>query len=46
MGIGYSFLGVKRLERETDHSLPPSVEVKIGGADLHSPTHLHDVVLT
>jgi hypothetical protein len=39
-GIGYSFLGVKRPGRETDHSLPSSVEVKIGGAVSPLPPHI------
>jgi hypothetical protein len=32
MGTGDSFPEVKRLGRETDHSLPSSAEVKNGGA--------------
>jgi hypothetical protein len=31
-GTGTSFLGEKKPERETDHSPPPSDEVKKGGA--------------
>jgi hypothetical protein len=40
MGIGYSFLGVERLGRETDLSLLSSAEVKIGGAVSPLPTHI------
>jgi hypothetical protein len=32
MGTRGSFLGVKRLERESNHSPPPDAEVKNGGA--------------
>jgi hypothetical protein len=47
VGIMGSFLGVKRLGRETDHSPPSSAEVKEWvELYLHSPTHLHGVVLS
>jgi hypothetical protein len=38
-------LGVKRQEREVDHSLPSCVQVKNGGAIPPLPIRLYDVVL-
>jgi hypothetical protein len=35
-------LGVKRQEREADHSPPSTVEVKYG---VHSPIYIHEIVL-
>jgi hypothetical protein len=42
-GTGGSFLGVKRPDREADHSPPTSAEVKVD-LDIHSPVSLHVVV--
>jgi hypothetical protein len=38
-------LGVKQLGHDADHTPPSSAKVKNGEAILHSPTHLHGVVL-
>jgi hypothetical protein len=47
MGTGGSFVReVKRKGREADHSPAPSVEMKKGGAPLHSPIFLHGLVIT
>jgi len=45
--LGFLSLGVKRPEREADHSLPSSDEVKeCLDIYLQSPIHLHGVVLS
>jgi hypothetical protein len=47
MGIRGPFLGVKRPEREADHSPPSSADVKeCVELYLHSPVRLHGVVLS
>jgi hypothetical protein len=47
MGTGGSYLGVKRLGREADHSPPSSAEVKdCVELYIHSPIRLHGVVLS
>jgi hypothetical protein len=47
MGTRGSFLGIKRSQREADHSPPSSAKVKeCVELDLHSPIRLHGVVLS
>jgi hypothetical protein len=47
MGTGFLSLGVKRPEREADHSPPSSAEVKeCVELYFHSPIRLHDVLLS